>query len=166
MSSNRHLGRIIVLQTLFEMDFRRGAEDPNFQINEVLERNIKRYQELMTDTEFVRHLTFGVIDQRQQLDDYIQPIAPDWPLDKIARIDRLVLEISVYELLHDQDIPPKVVINEAIELAKSFGAENSSKFVNGVLGTILKNILSQSSDNTIKPKKASKHASTKTNKQP
>jgi N utilization substance protein B len=78
----------------------------------------------------------------------LQPVAPDWPLDQIARMDRVVLHIGLYELDHETDVPPKVVINEAVELAKGFGGENSSKFVNGVLGTLLRNRTGESSDST------------------
>jgi N utilization substance protein B len=125
MASNRHLGRIIALQTLFEQDFRRDAGDNNFSVDDVLARNISRYQSMVDDKDFIRRLVKGVS----------QPIAPEWPIDQIARMDRAILRIGLYELQHGQDVPPKVVINEAVELAKTFGGENSSKFVNGVLGT-------------------------------
>ena len=150
MSSNRHLCRIIVLQTLFEMDFRASANDTTLDVDKILDRNIDRYKDTVEDIAFIHNLTKGVIDKRVVLDEELQPIAPDWPLDQIARIDRIILELSLYELRYQPDVPPKVVINEAIELAKAFGADNSSKFVNGVLGTILKKILSLDIDNSSK----------------
>ncbi len=138
MASNRHLGRIIALQTLYEEEFRREAGDSDFDLSEVLNRNIERYAEMVDDVEFIRELVNGVLVKSPELDTVLQPIAPEWPIDQIARMDRLVLRIGLYELLHDQTVPPKVVINEAVELAKAFGGENSSKFINGVLGTVLR----------------------------
>ena len=139
MASNRHLGRIVALQTLYEQDFRREVEDADFDLKEVLERNVGRYQEVLEDKAFITRIVEGTTDRQQLLDDVIVPVAPEWPIDQIARMDRALLRMGVYELLFDKDAPPKVVINEAVELAKAFGGDNSSKFVNGVLGTVLKN---------------------------
>ncbi len=139
MASNRHLGRIIALQTLYEQDFRRDCNDKTLQLDVVLERNIERYSKTVDDVEFIRALVIGVDQQEKYLDDVLQPIAPDWPLDQIARMDHIILRIGGYELLFTEAaVPSKVAINEAVELAKSFGGENSSKFVNGVLGTLIK----------------------------
>jgi len=138
MASNRHLGRIIALQTLYEQDFRREAEDASFDLEEVLERNITRYQKMVDDKEFIEALVRGVAAQEAELDKQLQPIAPEWPIDQIARMDRVILRMGLYELSHNADVPPKVVINEAVELAKAFGGENSSKFINGVLGTVMR----------------------------
>jgi N utilization substance protein B len=138
MASNRHLGRIIALQTLYEEEFRIECEDKAFKLKDVLERNIKRYADMVDDREFIEELVAGVDKYKSELDTLLQPIAPDWPIEQIARMDRLVLRIGAYELVHGKDIPPKVVINEAVELAKGFGGENSSKFINGVLGTLLR----------------------------
>lgn len=138
MASNRHLGRIIVLQTLYEQELRQDAGDDRFNLDEVLDRNIERYRDMIEDVSFVRQLVAGVTKQAQQLDAKLQPVAPEWPIDQIARMDRLVLRIGLYELESEADVPPKVVINEAVELAKAFGGDNSSKFVNGVLGTLLR----------------------------
>ncbi len=139
MASNRHLGRIIVLQTLYEQELRQACEDNSFDLEEVLHRNIRRYKNVIEDTDFIERLTRQISKRQDELDKTLQPIAPEWPIDQIARMDRLVLRIGAFELLHEADVPDKVVINEAIELAKSFGGENSSKFINGVLGTLLKN---------------------------
>jgi N utilization substance protein B len=138
MASNRHLGRIIALQTLYEQDFRREAGDEHFDLEEVLQRNIARYEEMVDDRAFIEALVRGVDKVSPELDERLQPIAPEWPIDQIARMDRVVLRMGLYELLYEQDVPPKVVINEAVELAKAFGGENSSKFINGVLGTVMR----------------------------
>ncbi len=138
MSANRHLGRIVALQTLYEQDFRRDMGDVNFDLKEVLARNIVRYAKMVDDKSFIEKLVLGVTKHESELDAKLQPIAPEWPIDQIARVDRVVLRIGLYELDHDVDVPPKVVINEAVELAKAFGGDNSSKFVNGVLGTVLR----------------------------
>ena len=140
MASNRHLGRIIALQTLFEQDFRRAAGDSDFDLESVLVRNIGRYQATVDDKEFIERLVRGVDEHVAELDAELQPVAPEWPIDQIARMDRVVLRIGLYELKYEKDVPSKVVINEAVELAKAFGSENSSKFVNGVLGTLLRQL--------------------------
>lgn len=140
MSANRHLGRIIALQTLYEQDFRIECGDTNFKLDEVLLRNIHRYQGTVDDQKFINDLVNGVDKHTKDLDDALQPIAPEWPIDQIARMDRIVLRMGLWELKHSKEVPPKVVINEAVELAKAFGGDNSSKFINGVLGTILKQI--------------------------
>lgn len=139
MASNRHLGRIVALQTLYEQDFREEVNDDAFNLDEVLARNIERYDQTIDDKDFIKQLVNGVNEHREQLDDLIRPVAPEWPIEQIARMDRIILRIGTYELTHDQSVPPKVVINEAVELAKAFGGENSSKFINGVLGTLLRN---------------------------
>ncbi|SRR6266542_6544370 len=138
MASNRHLGRIIALQTLYEQDFRRNAGDKGLDLDAILARNIARYEATLEDKDFVNRLVRGVDTRAAELDAKLQPIAPEWPIDQIARMDRVVLRMGLYELLYELDVPPKVVINEAVELAKAFGSENSSKFVNGVLGTALR----------------------------
>lgn len=138
MASNRHLGRIIALQTLYEEELRREASDDSFDLQVVLERNIRRYRDTLDDVAFIEQLVNGVSQQAAQLDQALQPVAPEWPIDQIARMDRIVLRIGLYELQNEADVPPKVVINEAVELAKAFGGDNSSKFINGVLGTLLR----------------------------
>jgi N utilization substance protein B len=140
MASNRHLGRIVALQTLYELDFRIEVKEEKLDRQEVLTRNIERYSEVMEDKKFVTDLVLGVLDEYEKLDAFIQPLAPEWPLSQIARIDRTVLRMGVWEMQHAEKIPIKVIINEAVELAKGFGADNSSKFVNGVLGTAAKKL--------------------------
>ena len=139
MASNRHLGRIVALQTLYEQEFRLLCNDTKLDVDEILQRNIHRYKDTIEDRDFIVKLVKGVIKEQDELDTTLQPVAPEWPIDQIARMDRLVLRLGLYELLHEPSVPPKVVINEAVELAKAFGGENSSKFVNGVLGTVLRN---------------------------
>jgi transcription antitermination protein NusB len=155
MASNRHLGRIIALQTLFEQDFRRAAGDDSFDLEAVLVRNIDRYEATVDDKEFIEQLVRGVAAYEQELDAELQPVAPEWPIDQIARMDRVILRMGLYELKHGKDVPPKVVINEAVELAKAFGSENSSKFINGVLGTVLRNITGETGPNPAKEKEKS-----------
>jgi N utilization substance protein B len=151
MASNRHLGRIVALQTLYEQDFRQEAGDDTLEVNEVLSRNISRYRETIEDTDFIHKLVDGVTKNQKNLDDTLQPLAPEWPISQIARMDRVVLRIGAYELTYATDVPPKVVINEAVELAKAFGGDNSSKFINGVLGSLLRQI-----DGTAAPDKPKK----------
>jgi transcription antitermination protein NusB len=138
MASNRHLGRILALQTLYEYDFRSDCADDSLRLDDVLQRNIARYHETVDDQAFIKSLVNGVAEHSASLDEILQPIAPEWPISQIARMDRLVLRMSLFELISGGDVPPKVVINEAVELSKAFGGENSSKFINGVLGTILR----------------------------
>lgn len=147
MASNRHLGRIIALQTLYECEFRQAANDEQAELNEILTRNLERYEKTIDDKKFVERLVEGVYTTKDELDATIQPIAPEWPIEQIARVDRTILRMAIYELKEFGDIvPPKVVINEAVELAKAFGSESSSKFVNGVLGTAYKNLTEGTAD--------------------
>jgi N utilization substance protein B len=153
MSANRHLGRIVALQTLYEQDFRREVNDPGLDLEDVLARNISRYEETIEDKAFIESLVRGVAGKEPELDDTIRPVAPEWPIEQIARMDRVILRIGVFELLFEDSVPPKVVINEAVELAKAFGGDNSSKFINGVLGTILRNQEAKKTKKTAKAKK-------------
>jgi transcription antitermination protein NusB len=156
VASNRHLGRIVTLQTLYEQDFRNEVSDQNFALDEVLERNIERYKDTIDDINFIKQLVEGINTHQAEIDDIIRPVAPEWPIEQIARMDRVILRIGVYELTFDKSVPPKVVINEAVELAKAFGGDNSSKFINGVLGTVLSNQEAQ----TKKPKTKRSKATT------
>ena len=139
MASNRHLGRIVVLQTLYEYEFRLQSKDENANLAEIITRNMSRYEDTIGDKQFVQDLLNGVIERQVELDSKLQPMAPEWPISQISRIDRNVLRIGLFELLYMREtVPPKVAINEAVELAKAFGSDNSSKFINGVLGTAYK----------------------------
>lgn len=144
MASNRHLGRIVALQTLYEHEFRTEVGDENIDYTTILQRNLAEYKSSVDDVDFVDKLVSGVLSTQTQLDEKLKPLAPEWPIDQLSRIDRAVLRIGLYELLYCKDVPPKVVINEAVELAKAFGSDNSGKFVNGVLGTALRTLVEES----------------------
>src|ERR1035437_6670994 len=135
--ANRHLARSGVMQTLFEWDFAKRFREEAFDI---LQRNKDDYDAGVSDASFTDGLLETVTDKQKDLDGIITKAAPDWPIDKISVIDRNILRLGLAELLFsDADqVPPKVAINEAIELAKSFGGETSGKFVNGVLGAVYK----------------------------
>ena len=141
MASNRHLGRVIVLQSLYEYELRTLAEDNEVDLDIIIAKNIEPYEKALGDTEFVYNLARKVVENFEVLDKALQPMAPEWPIESISAIDRNVLRMGLYELSECGDsIPPKVAINEAVELAKAFGSENSSKFINGVLGTAFKKL--------------------------
>ncbi len=149
MASNRHLGRIISLQSLYEYEFRSKAGDASAEIDHIVAKNIVPYEKAIGDTEFIYLLTQGVLDHQQELDDELTPLAPEWPIATIAAIDRNILRIGLFELKYAQEsVPPKVAINEAVELAKAFGSDNSSKFINGVLGSAYKKLGYTEHDNT------------------
>ena len=149
MASNRHLGRMIALQTLYEYEFRVQSEDKWANAAEILKRNLERYSSSIDDSSFIEQLVDGVIERQSELDGQLTPLAPEWPIEQISRIDRAVLRLGLYELLYSTEkVPHKVVINEAVELAKSFGSDNSGKFVNGVLGTAYRTLVEGSSDET------------------
>ncbi|OHA80301.1 MAG: transcription antitermination factor NusB [Candidatus Yonathbacteria bacterium RIFCSPHIGHO2_01_FULL_51_10] len=137
--ANRHLSRSIVLQTLFEWDF---ANEAPTDTTLVLDRNIEEFAPGVGDASFMRTLLNGVLEKRADLDEIIVKAAPDWPIEKISMVDRNILRIGLFELLFGDrtQVPAKVAINESIELAKTFGGENSGKFVNGVLGAVYKEI--------------------------
>ena len=136
MASNRHLGRIVALQALYEFEVRQQSGDVEVTLDSIIERDIERYESAIDDVSFVKELVTGVAAHQDELDEKLQPIAPEWPIAQISRVDRTVLRMGLYELLYHRElVPPKVAINEAIELAKAFGSDNSSRFVNGVLGT-------------------------------
>lgn len=127
---NRHLSRAIAMQTLYEWDFRSDG-DPVAIAN----RNIDAYDD-DADSEYVHRVVKGVIDHVDVINKHITDVAPEWPVDQIASIDKAILRLAIFELLYDTDVPPKVAINEAVELGKTFGSESTSRFVNGVLGTL------------------------------
>lgn len=147
MASNRHLGRIVALQTLYEYEFRSTLDDSEIDLDAIVKRNLQRYEEDIDDVAFVESLVKGTTVHLDDLDAKLQPIAPDWPLHQVARVDRNILRLGLYELLYcAQDVPSRVAINEAVELAKSFGSDNSSKFINGVLGTAYRTLVEDHSN--------------------
>lgn len=139
--TNRHLSRSIALQTLFEWDTHRERNE-DISVESILDRNMKEFASDSKDVAFVKNIIDGVISKQTDLDAIIIKAAPEWPIDKIATIDRNILRIGLFELLFGDrsDVPAKVAINEAIELGKSFGGDSSGKFVNGVLGAVYKDI--------------------------
>ncbi len=136
--ATRHLVRTIILQSLYEWDFFEHRND----LTEIIERNLESFGHGIDEPEFAWKIAKGVIENIKKIDSVIEKAAPEWPINQIANIDRNVLRIGLYELLYadKEEVPPKVAINEAIELAKNFGGPNSSKFINGVLGTVYREI--------------------------
>ncbi|MCX6819713.1 MAG: transcription antitermination factor NusB [Candidatus Adlerbacteria bacterium] len=150
--ANRHLSRSVVLQTLFEWDFRDCKND---FIEEALMRNAGEFAPAAGDLPFMEDLLRGTVARKADLDLVIEKAAPEWPLDRIALVDRNVLRLGLYELLFAdrEKVPAKVAINEAIELAKNFGGENSGRFVNGVLGAVYKELGEPGKDEVSKKRK-------------
>ncbi len=134
--ANRHLSRTIAMQTLFVWDF----NDKKKGLIEIMKENFSNFAPEFDDEGFVEELILGVSKNIDKIDDYIKKYAPEWPIDQITIIDRNVLRLGIYELVFSENVPPKVAINEAIEVAKNFGGESSGKFVNGVLGSIYKDM--------------------------
>ncbi|MCX6786195.1 MAG: transcription antitermination factor NusB [Candidatus Komeilibacteria bacterium] len=134
--SNRHLARTLVLQSLFEWDFNGCQEN----IAELLEHNKQEFAPDFNDADFSANLLNSIVAKVKEIDGLVKKYAPEWPLNQITVIDRNVLRIGIFELKFSHDIPPKVAINEAIELAKTYGGESSGKFVNGVLGSVFKDM--------------------------
>jgi len=137
--ANRHLSRSIVLQALFEWDL--NAIDKK-DVIDILDRNIEEFAQNKTDRPFMEKLLTGILSKQTELDLVISKAAPEWPIDRISPVDRNILRLGLFELLFSErsEVPAKVAINEAIELAKQFGGDNSSRFVNGVLGAVYKEI--------------------------
>ena len=150
--ANRHLSRSIVLQSLFEWDFNSKG---NNEALSIFSRNAREFSPGLNDYSFMENLIKGVLDKKKDIDLIIEKAAPDWPLDKISIIDRNILRIGLFELLFADrtQVPPKVAINEAIELSKTFGGDTSSKFVNGVLGAVYKELGEPGKDEVSKKKK-------------
>jgi N utilization substance protein B len=132
--ANRHLARTIAMQSLFEWDFNQGATE----LAPIVDRNIGEFAPSMDDTKFAHELAEGVKSNLEAIDAVITENAPEWPVDQITAVDRNVLRLGIYELMFLKDVPPKVAINEAVEIGKAYGGDNSGKFVNGVLGTLYK----------------------------
>lgn len=154
--SQRHLSRSIVLQTLFEWDFSTtGGQVAKEDIWQLFEKNIQEFAPGSNDRPFMEKLLRAVLDKKKDLDNLIEKAAPDWPIEKIAVVDRNILRIGLCELLFAdrKEVPPKVAINEAIELAKQFGGETSGRFVNGVLGAVYKEMGEPGKNDKPKPKK-------------
>jgi N utilization substance protein B len=134
--ANRHLSRTIAMQSLYEWDF----NDREGDLLEITKVNVKQFAPGLDDPQFIYDLVKGVTDHIKDIDEIIVKTAPEWPLEQITIIDRNILRIGIYELKFAHEVPPKVAINEAVELGKAFGGESSGKFVNGVLGTLYKEL--------------------------
>ncbi len=134
--ASRHLSRTVAMQTLYEWEFGGGQED----VEELLKKNLEQFAPGLEAQEFAFQLIRGAVQHLEQIDKLISEAAPEWPVAQIGSIDRNVLRVGIYELFYAQDVPPKVIINEAVEVAKTFGGESSGKFVNGVLGTLYKRL--------------------------
>ena len=139
MASSRRLARITALQTLYEVD------STNHPVEDVLRRNLDEPTSENPDAtgledppgrEFARSLVFGVLAHTDELDTLIEKSAPNWPLDQMSSIDKTILRLAIFEILFDNRVPLKAAINEAVELGKRFGSDSSSRFINGVLGTV------------------------------
>ncbi|MCY4010509.1 MAG: transcription antitermination factor NusB [Candidatus Saccharibacteria bacterium] len=136
MASSRHLGRIVALQVLYEYAFHADKKDI---LDQILKRHLQHRAKDLTDPQFTVDLVHGVVSHMTKLDDKIRPLADQRPLEDLPLIDRSILQLGIYELCYRQsDVPAKVAINEAVELAKHYGGDNSSKFVNGVLGSVFR----------------------------
>ena len=147
--ATRHLIRTVVLQSLYEWDFYGKKKD----ITEILERNMAEFAPGVDEPEFGWKILHGVAAHMKDIDNTMRAAAPEWPLDKIAIIDRNILRIGLYELMYadPEEVPPKVAINESIELAKNYGGPNAARFVNGVLGTIYRQMIEKQSPKTATP---------------
>lgn len=132
MAQNRHLSRTVCMQSLYEWEFR-----GNLDLEEITGRNIQEFEKDV-DKDYIWKVVKGAKDNWDSIDLLISEAAPEWPIEQVARIDKNTLRVAIYEMLYDtdQDVPPRVSINEAIEIGKTFGGESSSKFINGVLGYV------------------------------
>jgi N utilization substance protein B len=146
--ATRHLVRTVILQTLYEWDFYNQEKD----VTKILERNLLEFAPGIDEPDFAWRILQGIAAHLGEIDDILKKAAPDWPIDKIAIIDRNILRIGLYELLFadHEEVPPRVAINEAIELAKNYGGPNTSRFVNGVLGTIYREMNDAEKEQSIK----------------
>lgn len=149
--ANRHLSRSVAMQSLYEWDFK-GRK--NAMMAEIMQKNLQEFAPGMDDISFVKTLVETTVANQDKIDPLIEKCAPEWPLDQVTLVDRNILRLGICELLFGnyEEVPPKVAINEAIELAKSFGGEASGRFVNGVLGTIYRELGEPMKDDTTKKK--------------
>ena len=149
--SSRHLSRSIAMQSLYEWDF----SNQELNLEKITGKNLKEFGPGLEDEAFVWELVTGTVEHLEEVDEIIKKAAPQWPIGQISIVDRNILRLGIYELLYEDKkaVPPKVAINEAIELAKSFGGENSGRFVNGVLGTVFKLLSDGGGEKEKEPKK-------------
>lgn len=158
--ANRHLQRSIAMQSLFEWDFQGGHDK---DMDKIVERNIKEFAPGISEDDFTRALIKGTLEHHKDIDELIGKCAPEWPLEQVSIVDRNILRLGIYELMHGNydEVPPKVAINEAIEIAKTFGGESSARFINGVLGTIYREMGEPLKDDDSKKRKEKKEEAEK-----
>jgi transcription antitermination protein NusB len=149
--ASRHLSRSIAMQSLYEWDFGKKKGD----LRKIVEKNIKEFGPGLEDSSLIWELVAGVVERLFTIDKIIEKAAPEWPIDQIVIVDRNILRIGLFELLYSdkEEVPPKVAINEAIELAKSFSGKTSGKFINGVLGTVYRQMIENKEQQTKKENK-------------
>lgn len=149
--ANRHLQRSVAMQSLFEWDFQGGKEKG---VEEIIKRNIQEFAPGIEESGFVENLVKGTLKNKSKIDEMIEKCAPEWPINQITVVDRNILRLGIWELIFGnyEEVPPKVAINEAIELAKTFGGESSARFINGVLGTIYREMGEPMKDDESKKK--------------
>lgn len=132
--AKRHLAREIIMQSLYQWDFR---ERPTGVLPAIIEQNIEEFGAGLDDTKtFISESIEGVMEHIEDIDTLIVEYATNWPMEQMTLVDRNILRLGVYEMQYNEDIPPKVAINEAIELAKAYGGPSSGKFINGILGAM------------------------------
>lgn len=151
--ANRHLQRSVAMQALFEWDFRKSDES---EMADIARRNLEEFAPGLEDASFTRVLVEGTLVHRKVIDQLIEKCAPEWPIDQVTVIDRNVLRLGIFELLYGNydEVPPKVAINEAIELSKTFGSDSSPRFINGVLGTIYREMGEPMKDDSSEKRRA------------
>ena len=149
MAANRHLGRIVTMQALYEYFVRSSLKDSSLDIKDVIGRALSVHYKNIKDTDFVKAVIKGTIEKQEEIDQAWLKFAKDWPLEQIPTVEVSILRLAVYELKY----PYKVAIDEAVELAKQFGGDNAPKFINGVLGSVYKDIFPKESDALVAPKK-------------
>ena len=145
MASYRHLARTCVMQTIFEIEFNeetRSSDKDNSNYvapdpKDILDKVLEEFEPKLTEKEFASSTLEGVLANKKEIFKIIEKFAPDWPIAKIAKVDRAILEIGIYEIVYSEDIPPIVSINEAVEIAKKYGDDSSPKFINGVLSSVM-----------------------------
>lgn len=148
------------MQSLFEWDFQGGKDE---KVEDIIQRNIKEFAPGIEENGFIGSLVKGTLKNRKKIDEMIEKCAPEWPISQITAVDRNILRLGIYELIFGsyEEVPPKVAINEAIELAKTFGGESSARFINGVLGTIYREMGEPMKDDKTKSKEKKKEVEDK-----
>lgn len=135
MPSTRHFARVLVVQSVFEWQQRKDTKQAA-SLKEITERSASKFEFESNNEKFIKKLATRIEKHNAEIEKVITLAAPEWPLPQVAQVDQAVLRVAIFELLFDDEVPPKAVINEAVEIAKTFGSESSPKFVNGVLGTV------------------------------